>query len=229
MVCEPRKQSIAWMETDYSNHTHFRLIRWKIKWRLEHWGALRIMGKCGVGSGFEKVNPCDLLWIWASHFLAGNSERVISRSSHSSKCNSKVFYCVNTSTSPPGETLIRSKKKRTRLKKPPTDWQGRSTRLHPVLLSLIKNPDIPSKGSHFITALAQLMPLGSGLRKQLWLPALQCLAVPNNPPICSVPNYLWKHNPLIDGFCYLVPFAETPVAVFPFVGEVLSSPSINYG
>ena len=30
------------METDYSKHTHFR---WKIKWRLEHLGALGIMGE----------------------------------------------------------------------------------------------------------------------------------------------------------------------------------------
>ena len=40
MVSEARKQSMAWMETDYSKHTHFR---WKIKWRLEHLGALGIM------------------------------------------------------------------------------------------------------------------------------------------------------------------------------------------
>ena len=31
---------MAWMETDYSKHTYFR---WKIKWRLEHLGALGIM------------------------------------------------------------------------------------------------------------------------------------------------------------------------------------------
>ena len=30
------------METDYSKHTHFRL---KIKWRLEHLGALGNMGE----------------------------------------------------------------------------------------------------------------------------------------------------------------------------------------
>ena len=41
MVHEARKQSIAWMETDYSKHTHFL---WKIKWRLEHLGTLGIMG-----------------------------------------------------------------------------------------------------------------------------------------------------------------------------------------
>ena len=41
MVSEPRKQSIAWIETDYSKHTHFR---WKIKWWLEHLGALWFMG-----------------------------------------------------------------------------------------------------------------------------------------------------------------------------------------
>ena len=41
MVSEAKKQSMAWMETDYSKHTHFR---WKIKWRLEHLGALGTMG-----------------------------------------------------------------------------------------------------------------------------------------------------------------------------------------
>ena len=43
MVSEPRKQSMAWVETDYSKHTPFW---WKIKWRrLEHLGALGIMGE----------------------------------------------------------------------------------------------------------------------------------------------------------------------------------------
>ena len=32
---------MAWMETDHSKHTYFR---WKIKWRLEHLGALGTMG-----------------------------------------------------------------------------------------------------------------------------------------------------------------------------------------
>ena len=42
MVYELRKQSMPWMETDCSKHTHFR---WKIKWRLEHLGALGITGE----------------------------------------------------------------------------------------------------------------------------------------------------------------------------------------
>ena len=42
MVSEARKQSMAWMETDYSKHTYFR---WEVKWRLEHLGALGIMGE----------------------------------------------------------------------------------------------------------------------------------------------------------------------------------------
>ena len=33
---------MAWMETDYSKHMHFR---WKIKWWLEHLGALGVMGE----------------------------------------------------------------------------------------------------------------------------------------------------------------------------------------
>ena len=37
MVSEPRNGSMAWMETD--------CLRWKIKWRLEHVGALGIMGE----------------------------------------------------------------------------------------------------------------------------------------------------------------------------------------
>ena len=40
MVYEVRKQSMAWIETDYSKHTYFQ---WKIKWWPEHLGALRIM------------------------------------------------------------------------------------------------------------------------------------------------------------------------------------------
>ena len=40
MFSEARKQSMAWMETDYSKH-----FRWKIKWRLEHLGALGTMGE----------------------------------------------------------------------------------------------------------------------------------------------------------------------------------------
>ena len=42
MVSEARKQAMAWMETDYSKHTYFR---WKVKWRLEHLGALGTMGE----------------------------------------------------------------------------------------------------------------------------------------------------------------------------------------
>ena len=42
MVSEARKQSMAWMETDYSRLTYFR---WKVKWQLEHLGALGIMGE----------------------------------------------------------------------------------------------------------------------------------------------------------------------------------------
>ena len=32
---------MAWMETDCSKHTY---IRWKVKWRLQHLGALGTMG-----------------------------------------------------------------------------------------------------------------------------------------------------------------------------------------
>ena len=42
MVSEARKQSMARMETDYSKHTYFW---WKVKWRLEHLGALGTMGE----------------------------------------------------------------------------------------------------------------------------------------------------------------------------------------
>ena len=45
MVCEARTQAMAWMEMDYSKHTHFRC---KIKWRLEHLGALGIMGGTAI-------------------------------------------------------------------------------------------------------------------------------------------------------------------------------------
>ena len=42
MVYELRKQPMAWMETDYSDYKH---LPWKIKWRLEHLGAIGIMGE----------------------------------------------------------------------------------------------------------------------------------------------------------------------------------------
>ena len=45
MVYEARKQSMAWMETDYSKHTYFG---WKIKWRQEHLGTLGIMGETAL-------------------------------------------------------------------------------------------------------------------------------------------------------------------------------------
>ena len=36
---------MAWMETDYSKHTYFR---WKVKWWLEHLGALGTMGETAL-------------------------------------------------------------------------------------------------------------------------------------------------------------------------------------
>ena len=43
MVSEPRKQSIAWIEMHRSLKTY--ALQWKRKWRLEHLGALGIMGE----------------------------------------------------------------------------------------------------------------------------------------------------------------------------------------
>ena len=37
---------MAWMETDHLEV--YTLHRWKIKWRLEHWGALEIMGETAL-------------------------------------------------------------------------------------------------------------------------------------------------------------------------------------
>ena len=42
MVSEPRNGLMAWMETDYSKHTHFQ---WKRKWRLKHLRTLGIIGE----------------------------------------------------------------------------------------------------------------------------------------------------------------------------------------
>ena len=53
MVSEARKQSMAWMETDYSQD-----FRWKIKWRLEFWGALRIMGRQLLKGAHELCGKC---------------------------------------------------------------------------------------------------------------------------------------------------------------------------
>ena len=45
---------MAWKETHYSKHMHFR---WEIKWRLEHFGALGIMGETA---------PLTMLWRYPS-------------------------------------------------------------------------------------------------------------------------------------------------------------------
>ena len=64
MVSKARKQSMAWMETDYSKHTHFR---WKVKWRLEYFGAQGTMGETTplnpnyfCDQTIEKINSLDL-------------------------------------------------------------------------------------------------------------------------------------------------------------------------
>ena len=36
---------MAWMEVDYKYHSKDSHFRWELKWRLECWGALRIMGE----------------------------------------------------------------------------------------------------------------------------------------------------------------------------------------
>ena len=58
MVSEARKQSIAWMETDYSKHTNFR---WKIKWRLKHLGTLGVMGAILALFSIGEFQPSLLL------------------------------------------------------------------------------------------------------------------------------------------------------------------------
>ena len=68
MVFEARKQSMAWMEMDYSKHSHSRR---KIKWRLKHLGALGIM---------DEALPSDWLQtflfseknMWSSYFRSIN-------------------------------------------------------------------------------------------------------------------------------------------------------------
>ena len=40
-----REQSVAWVEMDYKYHSTDSHFPWKLKWRLECWGALRMMGE----------------------------------------------------------------------------------------------------------------------------------------------------------------------------------------
>ena len=59
MVSEPRKQSMAWMVYDCSKHMHFR---WKVKWWLEHLGALGIMDKTRWLN--HVIGLSDLIDLW---------------------------------------------------------------------------------------------------------------------------------------------------------------------
>ena len=53
MVSEARKQSMAWVETDYSKHTYFR---WKVKWLTGAFGHARNYGQ-DVPSNFMSKAP----------------------------------------------------------------------------------------------------------------------------------------------------------------------------
>ena len=44
-VYETRKQSMAWMEMSYKYPSNDSNFRWKIKWQLQLWDTLRIMGE----------------------------------------------------------------------------------------------------------------------------------------------------------------------------------------
>ena len=61
MVFETRKQSLAWTEHGLQislKNTHYR---WKIKWRLELLGTLRIMGETAFStplSSYHRLVPC---------------------------------------------------------------------------------------------------------------------------------------------------------------------------
>ena len=71
MLSEARKQSMVWMETDYSKHTHFR---GKIRWRLGHLGALGIMGEAApLMFNVNKVQTTSLLSEQPTRESVGNN------------------------------------------------------------------------------------------------------------------------------------------------------------
>ena len=71
MLSEARKQSMVWMETDYSKHTHFR---GKIRWRLGHLGALGIMGEAApLMFNVNKVQTISLLSEQPTRESVGNN------------------------------------------------------------------------------------------------------------------------------------------------------------
>ena len=47
-VYETRKQSMAWMEMSYKYPSNDSNFRWKIKWQLQLWDTLRIMGEATI-------------------------------------------------------------------------------------------------------------------------------------------------------------------------------------
>ena len=60
---------MAWMETDYSKHTHALSMEDKMAAKTEHLGALRIMGKTA-----PKVEVIRKMILWHLTLLSHKSE-----------------------------------------------------------------------------------------------------------------------------------------------------------
>ena len=113
MVSEVRKQSMAWMEMDYSKHTYFR---WKVKWQLEHLGALGTMGEttplklhlphpkacktckctclvCSLSSHCSSGSQMTMSkYIWSLNWLNAHKDNVYSLVNWCTSC--KIMYTV---------------------------------------------------------------------------------------------------------------------------------------
>ena len=66
MLSEVRKQSMAWIEMDYSKHTYFR---WKVKCRLEYLGALGMMGETAPLLYLQFTHMIFIIYMYTLHVL----------------------------------------------------------------------------------------------------------------------------------------------------------------
>ena len=106
MISEARKQSMAWMETDYPKHSHFR---WKTKW-LKHFWRARNYGWNGPLSSWEVrpgISALERLWFKLRRTECTNYYNVLQTCSHTQVRVWLLFVFGSTELRSTSESTVR--------------------------------------------------------------------------------------------------------------------------